>query len=99
MLIEIKVPEMQKNTGEITEGTACPVNPELHMIKLLTWYVKNGDFVEKDVALCILETSKASFEIPAEKTGYVKIMKEEGALVSTNEVLCLVSDSLEEFTE
>ena len=99
MLLEIKVPELQKNTDEITEGMACPINPELRMIKLLTWYVKNGDFVNKDAALCMLETSKASFEIPAEKDGYVKIVQEEGALVSSNDVICLIADSLEELPD
>jgi len=96
MLLEIKVPELQKSTDEITEGMACPISPELRMIKLVTWYVKNGDYINKDAALCMLETSKASFEIPAEKDGYVKIVTEEGALVSSGEVLCIIADSLEE---
>ena len=69
------------------------------MIKLLTWYVKNGDYINKDAALCMLETSKASFEIPAEKNGYVKIIKEEGALVSSNDILCLIADSSEEIAD
>ncbi len=99
MLLEVKVPELQKKTDEITEGMACPVNPELRMIKLLTWYIKNGAFVNKDAALCMLETWKASFEIPAEKDGYIKIIQEEGALVSSGDILCLIADSLEELSD
>ena len=103
MLIEVKVPELQKKTGEITEGMSCPIDPKLrelqNLIKLVKWYVKDTDFVSQEAALCILETSKASVEIPAEKNGFVKLIKEEGAIVSIHETLCLLADSLEETQE
>jgi len=100
MLIEVKVPEFQKKTDEITEGMSCPIDPKLrelqNLIKLVKWYVKDKDFVSQEAALCILETSKASVEIPAEINGFVTILKEEGAIVSANETLCTLADNLEE---
>ena len=66
------------------------------LINLVSWYVKDGDYVEEEAALCLLETSKASFEVPAEKSGYVKLLKEEGASIAVGETICLLADSLEE---
>ena len=66
------------------------------LIKLVSWYVKDRDFVEEEAALCLLETSKAAFEVPAEKNGFVKLLREEGELVVVEEAICLLADSLEE---
>ncbi len=96
MLVEIKVPPLQKKPGEITEGMACPVNSGSMLITLINWYVKDRDFVKKGAALCLLETSKASFEVAAEKTGFVKILKKSGIVVSIDDTLCLLADSIEE---
>jgi biotin carboxyl carrier protein len=96
MLVEIKVPPLQKNPGEITEGMACPVNSGGILITLMNWFVKDRDFVKEEAALCLLETSKASFEVPAEKDGFVRIIKKEGTIVSVDETLCLLADSIEE---
>lgn len=96
MLVEIKVPPLQKKPGEITEGMACPVNSGAMFITLMNWYIKDRDFIKKGAALCILETSKAAFEVAAEKDGFVKILKKEGAPVSIDETLCILADKLEE---
>lgn len=66
------------------------------LIKLATWYVKDRDFVKEETALCLLETSKASLEMPAEKKGFVKLLKKEGDYVLVEETICLIADSLEE---
>ncbi len=65
-------------------------------IKLVNWYVKDGDFVSQGSALCMLETSKASMEIPAEKTGYIKLLKKEGDYVLVDEPICAIADTLGE---
>ena len=81
MLLTVRVPELVETEDIIT---------------LVSWYVKDRDFVGEGAALCLLETSKAAFEVPAEKSGYVKLLKEEGELVAVEEAICLLADSLEE---
>ncbi len=81
MLLEVKVPE---------------IAAEQDIIKLVSWYVKDRDFVEEEASLCLLETHKASFEVVAEKKGFVKIMKAEGEVVSVSEIICVLADSPEE---
>jgi 2-oxoglutarate dehydrogenase E2 component (dihydrolipoamide succinyltransferase) len=51
------------------------VNDEFLSLKSL--YVKSGDFIEADVLLAELETSKALLEIRSENSGYVKVLVEE----------------------
>ena len=84
MLLRVKVPK-------ITE--------ENDFIKLVTWYVKDRDFVKKEFPLCLLETSKALIEVPAEKDGFVRILKEEGEFVSVEETICLLADNSDELLE
>jgi 2-oxoglutarate dehydrogenase E2 component (dihydrolipoamide succinyltransferase) len=53
------------------------VNDEF--LSLNSLYVKSGDFIEDDVLLAELETSKALLEIRSENRGYVKVLVEEKA--------------------
>jgi len=62
MTHEIKVPQLG-------------VNDEFVII--VEWYVKNGDNIEKGQPLCLVETSKTTSELIADKSGYIKIEKKE----------------------
>lgn len=100
MLLEIKVPDLQKDACQISDGAACPIDAVAqNLITLVEWYVNDREFIKQDNALCLLETSKASFEVPAEKDGYVKIVKQKGATVSVDETICLLADSPDELPE
>lgn len=73
MSLEIKVPA----TGEsITE------------VLLAQWFKKDGDSVEMDEIICELESDKATFEVPAEAAGTLKIVAEEGATLEIGAVIC-----------
>lgn len=62
MAHEIKVPQLG-------------VNDEF--VVIVEWYVKDGDKVEKDQPICLVETSKTTSELIAEESGYIKIDKKE----------------------
>jgi len=66
MEIEIKIPSVGESVQEAV---------------LVQWYKKNGDSVQKDEPIFIIETDKVTLEIVAEADGILKIMVSEGETV------------------
>ncbi len=62
----IKVPAVGESINEVT---------------IARWLKSDGDYVEKDEIICEIESDKASFEIPAENSGILKILAREGETV------------------
>ena len=63
MSIEIKVPTVGESINEVT---------------LAEWLKADGDYVEMDETIAELESDKATFELPAEKAGVLRIVAQEG---------------------
>lgn len=78
MIVEIKVPPFGES---VTEAT------------LATWLVEDGDYVEMDQAICELESDKATFEVPAEKAGVIKIITESDTDVEVGAVIGSIDTS------
>ena len=75
MALEMKVP----SPGEsITE------------VEIAEWLVENGDYVEKDQAIAEVDSDKATLELPAEASGIITFMAEEGDAVAVGAVICLI---------
>jgi len=73
MALEMKVP----SPGEsITE------------VEIAQWLVENGDYVEKDQAIAEVDSDKATLELPAEASGVITLMAEEGDAVAVGQVVC-----------
>jgi 2-oxoglutarate dehydrogenase E2 component (dihydrolipoamide succinyltransferase) len=72
MAIEIKVPSVGES---VTEAT------------LAQWYKKEGDFVQKNELLFVLETDKVTLEIEAEADGVLDITVPEGETVAIGTVV------------
>lgn len=76
MSIEIKVPTVGESINEVV---------------LAQWLKEDGDYVEMDENIAELESDKATFELPAERAGILRIVAQEGdtleigALVATIE--------------
>ena len=66
MSLEIKVPEVGESITEVT---------------IASWLKQDGDYVEQDEIIAELESDKATFELPAEKAGTLKIVAQEGDTV------------------
>jgi 2-oxoglutarate dehydrogenase E2 component (dihydrolipoamide succinyltransferase) len=78
MAIEIKVPEMGES---VTEAT------------ISAWTKKEGDSVQADEVLAILETDKVSLEIPSPASGVLKsISKKVGDVVKVRDIIALVEE-------
>ena len=69
---QIKVPAVGES---ITEATVSE------------WVKHNGDYVNRDDVLLVLETDKASVELVAEHAGQLNTQAEEGDVVAVNAVL------------
>jgi 2-oxoglutarate dehydrogenase E2 component (dihydrolipoamide succinyltransferase) len=72
MEIEIKIPSVGESVQEAV---------------LVEWYKKDGDMVQKDEPLFVIETDKVTLEIVAEASGILKILIHEGRTVSIGTVV------------
>ncbi|MFC3415993.1 2-oxoglutarate dehydrogenase complex dihydrolipoyllysine-residue succinyltransferase [Algoriphagus hitonicola] len=75
---EIKVPAVGESITEVTIGQ---------------WFKKDGDTVQMDEVLCELESDKATFELPAEAAGTLRIKAEEGDTLEIGAVICVIEES------
>jgi len=76
MLIEVKVPQLSESVAEAT---------------LVKWHKNVGQSVARDENLIDIETDKVVLELPAPSAGViVKILKENGALVVSGEVIAQI---------
>lgn len=55
--------------------------------------IENNKFYEAKKIICILESSKTSFEFELEHSGYVNFLFQEGAEISTGEIIAVVNES------
>ena len=78
MSIEIKVPEVGESISEVT---------------IATWLKGDGDFVEQDEIIAELESDKATFELPAEASGVLKIKAQEGDTLNIGDVICEIESN------
>jgi sugar O-acyltransferase (sialic acid O-acetyltransferase NeuD family) len=85
------------NTHNLKPVYVPLLNPNERDAQLVAIYVKEGDQVEDGYVICILETTKSTAEVTAESTGYIVGLRfEEGQTVSAGDILCHLSESLEE---
>ena len=75
MAIEMKVPPVGESITEVT---------------VATWNKKDGDHVKLDEVLCELESDKATFELPAEAEGVLRIVAKEGDVLPIGAVICTI---------
>ena len=77
MSLEIKVPTVGESITEVT---------------LAQWLKEDGDYVEMDENIAELESDKATFELPAEKAGILRIIAQEGDTLEIGAVVCTIED-------
>lgn len=74
---EIKVPAVGESITEVTVGQ---------------WFKNDGDQVQMDEILCELESDKATFELPAEASGILKINAQAGDTLEIGAVICTIEE-------
>ena len=72
MAIDIKIPSVGESVQEAV---------------LAEWFKKDGDNVQKDEALLVIETDKVTLEVVAEAGGVLKILIKEGETVAIGAVV------------
>ena len=78
MIIEIKIP----SPGEsITE------------VEIATWFVSEGDFVEKDQELAEIESEKATLPLLAEESGEVQSLAPTSEAIAIGSIACKIDTS------
>ena len=75
---QIKVPSVGESVTEATIGE---------------WQKKDGDYIQQNDVLVVMETDKASMDLVAEQSGQLKILKPEGEDVKIGEVIAEVDTS------
>ena len=70
------------------------VGESVHSAVIGSWQKSSGDYINKDEVLLLLETDKASMEMPAESSGQLEILKQEGDEVQIGEVIGMIDTSI-----
>ena len=78
MKIDIKIPAVGESVNSAVIGS---------------WQKSHGDYVERDEVLVLLETDKASVEVPAEHSGKLSISAKEGEELSVGSVIGSIDTS------
>jgi 2-oxoglutarate dehydrogenase E2 component (dihydrolipoamide succinyltransferase) len=52
--------------------------------------VEDGDYVEKDQEIAEVDSDKATLALPAEESGTIKLVAEEGDTVEVGQVVCII---------
>src|SRR5690606_8091436 len=78
----MKVPQVGESISEVT---------------IAQWLKKEGEKVELDEIICELESDKATFEVPAEAAGILRIIAQEGDTIEVGAEICKIdTDGAEE---
>jgi 2-oxoglutarate dehydrogenase E2 component (dihydrolipoamide succinyltransferase) len=62
-------------------------------VTIQTWYVKSGDYVQREQRLADIETDKAVLELYAESAGTIQIIVAEGTTVDINTLIARIDTS------
>lgn len=79
-----------KPTGEVKEMKVPAVGESITEVTISTWLKKEGDFVTLDEVIAEVESDKATFELPAEAQGILKIVAKEGTTLPIGGLICKI---------
>ncbi len=66
------------------------VGESITEVTIASWNKKDGDRVELDEIVCELESDKATFELPAEAAGVLRIVAAEGETLEIGALICRI---------
>lgn len=85
--LESKAP---KATGGVKEMKVPAVGESITEVTISTWLKKDGDFVQIDEVIAEVESDKATFELPAEATGILRIVAKEKETLPIGGLICKI---------
>ena len=80
MLLEMLVPSPGESISEV---------------EIAEWLVEDGEYVEKDQSIAEIDSDKATLELPAEESGIIKLLVDNGDIVAVGEVVCTIDTTVE----
>jgi len=77
-------------TGEIKDMIVPTVGESITEVTLANWLKADGDFVELDEIIAEVDSDKATFELPAEATGILRHVAQEGDILEIGGLICKI---------
>ncbi len=79
-----------KATGVVKEMKVPTVGESITEVTISTWLKKDGDFVKLDEIIAEVESDKATFELPAEANGILRIVAKEKETLPIGGLICKI---------
>jgi 2-oxoglutarate dehydrogenase E2 component (dihydrolipoamide succinyltransferase) len=79
-----------KASGGIKEMKVPAVGESITEVTISTWLKKDGDLVKLDEVIAEVESDKATFELPAEATGILRIIAREKETLPIGGLICKI---------
>ena len=73
-----------------TEVAIPDIGESINEVILREWLKAEGDYVEKDEPICVLETDKANVDLPAPAAGVLQLLRKVGETVAVGEALARI---------
>lgn len=83
-------PSGAKATGAIKEMKVPAVGESITEVTISTWLKKDGDTVRLDEVIAEVESDKATFELPAEANGILRIVAKEQESLPIGGLICRI---------
>lgn len=83
-----KSSEKVNQSGEVVEMKVPEVGESITEVTIASWIKNDGDFVELDEIIAEIDSDKATFELPAEGNGILKIVAKEGDTLQIGDTIC-----------
>jgi 2-oxoglutarate dehydrogenase E2 component (dihydrolipoamide succinyltransferase) len=77
-------------TGEIKEMIVPTVGESITEVTLANWLKADGDYVVLDEIIAEVDSDKATFELPAEATGILRHVAQEGDTLEIGGLICKI---------
>ncbi|MFM7195780.1 MAG: biotin/lipoyl-containing protein, partial [Bacteroidota bacterium] len=77
-------------TGAVKEMKVPAVGESITEVTISTWLKKEGDLVKQDEIIAEVESDKATFELPAEATGLLRIVAKEKDTLPIGGLICKI---------
>jgi 2-oxoglutarate dehydrogenase E2 component (dihydrolipoamide succinyltransferase) len=79
-----------KPTGAVKEMKVPAVGESITEVSISTWLKKDGDLVRLDEVIAEVESDKATFELPAEANGILRIVAKEKETLPIGGLICRI---------
>ena len=77
-------------TGAVKEMKVPAVGESITEVTISNWLKKDGDLVRLDEVIAEVESEKATFELPAEATGILRIVAQEKSTLPIGGLICKI---------